>query len=373
MTESEDILAMLHDAATDFIGGRYDKALLRRDSLRPRPVDRGLWREMGDMGWLGLGLPEASGGSGLGISGATTLAELFGRTLYAAPFVTCASMPSELLGALSSAPARELEAMLLAGERLLTLAWQESAGQIETGLPATRLQGASITGSKLFVPSVQDDSVLLVYAAHEGEPVLVAIAANAPGVSFESAAAGISSCATVHFKEAPLMFGAPVGAGPEAAAAFERALSAGRIMLSAQLAGLAAGCLEQTIAYVNQRVQFGHPIGVFQTIQHRCVDLHIATMLANASWRNAQKAYAADPGSAATQAAISAAKARCGDVAIKVARESVQMHGAMGFAEEVDIGFYLRSAMQLSSLLGGPQQQRRRFVQLQSSCEDQHG
>jgi alkylation response protein AidB-like acyl-CoA dehydrogenase len=372
MDDSEDILAMLRDAASDFIVGRYDKTVLRRDSLKPRPVDRALWREMGEMGWLGLGLPEDGGGSGLGIAGATTLAELFGRILYAAPFVSCASMPSELLGALGGAPARELEAMLLAGERLLTLAWQESAGQIEPGVPATRLRDGRITGRKLFVPSVQNDSVLLVYATHEGKPVLAAVAADATGVTFESTAAGINSYATVNFDDAPLMMGA-VGEGGRATAALEKALSAGRIMLSAQLAGLAAGCLEETIAYVNQRVQFGHPIGVFQTIQHRCVDLHIATMLANASWRNAQSAYEIDPVAPRTQAAISAAKARCGDVAIKVARESVQMHGAMGFAEEVDIGFYLRSALQVSSLLGGPQQHRRRFVQFQSSCEAQHG
>ncbi|MES3021814.1 MAG: acyl-CoA dehydrogenase family protein [Pseudomonadota bacterium] len=373
MDESEDILAMLRDAAGDFIGGRYDRAVLRRDSLKPRAVDRALWREMGDMGWLGLGLPEARGGSGLGIAGATTLAELFGRTLYGAPFLACASMPTELLAALDGAPARELEAMLLAGERLLTLAWQEGAGQIEVGAQATRVQGGRLTGRKLFVPSVQDDSVLLVYAESEGAPVLVAVAADAPGVAFESVAAGINSYASVTFDAAPTLFGAPLGQGRQAAAALERALSAGRIMLSAQLAGLAAGCLEQTIAYVNQRVQFGHPIGVFQTIQHRCVDLHIATMLANASWRHAQGAYQADPYSHAAQAAISAAKARCGDVAIRVARESVQMHGAMGFAEEVDIGFYLRAALQAASLLGGPQQHRRRFVRFQSTSEDQNG
>ena len=373
MDDSDDILAMLRDAASDFINGRYDRAILRRDSLRPRAVDRTLWREMGNMGWLGLGLPEARGGADLGIGGATTLAGLFGRKLVGAPFVTCASMTSAILEVLDSGPARELEAILLAGERLLTLAWQESAGQIEPTLPSTCLVGGKLSGVKMFVPMVQDDSVLLVYAAHDGVPVLVAVAANGPGVVFESVAAGIGSYATVTFEQAPLLFGGAVAEGMAAASAVARALSVGRIGLSAQLAGIASGCLEETIAYVSERVQFGHPIGVFQSIQHRCVDLHIATMLANASWRHAQAAWVAAPDAPTTQAAISAAKARCGEVAIKVAREAVQMHGAMGFAEEVDIGFYLRSALQAASLLGGPQQHRRRFVQLHALQEEYHG
>lgn len=373
MDESEDILTMLRDAAGDFIEGRYDSASLRGGALAPRAVDRALWREMGEMGWLGLGLPESRGGSGLGLGGATTLAELFGRTLYAAPFVAGAAMPSELLGEIDSAPARDLTGMLHSGKRLLALAWQERAGQIEIGVPATELRGGRLTGCKLFVEAVESDTILLVHALSDGVPVVVAVEAGAPGVSYQLAAAGIGSYASVNFDGAPIMFGAPLVQGAPADAAVERALAAGRIMLSAQLAGLAAGCLEATIAYVNQRVQFGHPIGVFQTIQHRCVDLHIATLLANASWRNAQLAFEAGPLLPATQAAISAAKARCGDVAIQVARAAVQMHGAMGFAEEVDIGFYLRAALQAASLLGGPQPHRRRFAQFQSNLKEHHG
>jgi alkylation response protein AidB-like acyl-CoA dehydrogenase len=373
MNESEEIMTMLRAAAGDFVNGRYDPACLRQDSLRPRAVDRPLWREIGDMGWLGLGLPEEQGGSGLGLAGATVLAELFGRSLYAAPYVSCASMVAELVGGGENPRCLELAAMLAGGERLLTLAWQERAGQIEPEQGAILSGNGMLRGRKLFVPAVQADSVLLVHASRDGMPVLVAVSADAPGVAVELAAGGIGSTATITFDAAPVMFGTALLEGGQADAALTRALAAGRIALAAQLAGLAAGCLEKTIAYVNGRVQFGHPIGSFQTIQHRCVDLHIATLLAGASWRHALAAFEEGPTLASTEAAISAAKARCGDVAIRVAREAVQMHGAMGFAEEVDIGFYLRSALQVSSQLGGPREHRRRFVHLQSPNKDNHG
>ncbi|MES2320773.1 MAG: acyl-CoA dehydrogenase family protein [Pseudomonadota bacterium] len=353
---------MLRDAAGDFITGRYDPASLRVASLSPRGADRAMWREMGEMGWLGLGLDEARGGSGLGLAGDTALAELFGRTLFAAPFVAGASMPADLLGQSDTAACRDLSDMLRAGERLVTLAWQEHAGQIAPDEFSTRLVDEKVSGCKKFVPVAEADAILLVPAMHRGALVIVAVAADGPGVVLAQAAAGIGASATVTLDQAPILFGGPLFEGEAAQSALRRTLAAGRIALAAQLAGLAHGCLEKTIAYVGQRVQFNHPIGAFQTIQHRCVDLHIAVRLASASWRHALVQFESAPASAATEAAVSAAKARCGEVAIRVAREAVQMHGAMGFAEEVDIGFYLRSALHLSSLLGGPQAHRRRFV-----------
>ncbi len=363
MDESNEILGMLRDAASDFVAGRYDPASLRQESLHPRAADRKMWREMGEMGWLGLALDEGRGGSGLGMGGDTTLAQLFGQTLFSAPFVACSSMPAELLAHMDGSAARDLISLLQKGERLFALGWQERAGQIEPGQTETELLEGKVSGCKLFVGGLEPDAILLVSAIYRGRMAIVAVAADGPGVSIAYDAAGIGASATVTLTQAPVLFDGPLLDGDEAHAALRRTLSAGRVALAAQLAGLAQGCLDKTIAYVGQRVQFNHPIGAFQTIQHRCVDLHIAVQLAAASWRHALVQFEAAPASTATEASISAAKARCGEVAIRVARESVQMHGAMGFAEEVDIGFYLRSALHLSSLLGGPQAHRRRFVQ----------
>lgn len=363
--EVDEVLAMLRDTASAYL-------MKRTDPL----ADGAQWAEMAEMGWLGLGLPEACGGSGLGVAGATVLAELFGRSLLPAPFISCACMPSELLAGADAASGASLQAvadLIGDGGARVTLAWQESVGQIEALPPATQLRAGVVSGRKLFVPAAFDDGILLVSAAQDGVPVLVAVSASAPGVSVVRAEAGLGSYASVSFDAAPILYGAPLLEGEAAQEALRRALAAGRIALSAQLAGMAAACLEKTIEYVGQRIQFGHPIAAFQSIRHRCVDLHIDTLLAAASWRHALAAYRTAPALASTEAAISAAKARCGDVAIKVARQAVQMHGAMGFAEESGVGAYLRAALHSAAHLGGPSAHRRRFARLHTETEQNHG
>ena len=121
--------------------------------------------------------------------------------------------------------------------------------------------------------------------------------------------------------------------------------------------------LERTISFVNDRVQFARPIGSFQTIRHRCVDMHIATQLAGATWRNALALFEQGNADAIAQAA-SAAKARCADTAQRVGREAIQMHGAMGFTEEADIGLFVREGLRGYAALGSPSLHRRRFHSL---------
>jgi len=381
MTEDDEVAAMLRDAANDYLAGRYDAANLQKNSLRPRAADRALWREMAEMGWLGLCLPEAAGGADIGIGGAVILAETFGQRLFLEPFVTAVCIPSELIRAGLASPdhaniraAEALASVLISGERLLSVAWQEHPDQLDPEPIQTVLRDGRVYGRKMFVQAVESDTLLLVPVATADGLNIVAVSADAPGVTLELAAAGLGSQATVSFEGAAIWQGMLLLQGAAAEMALQRALTAGRIVLSAQLTGLANGCLQKTIDYVGARVQFGRAIGSFQTIQHRCVDLHIDAMLAGASWRHAQQCWQQESGhalpTAATSVAVSAAKARCSEVAVKVARQAVQMHGAMGFAEEVDIGFYLRAAMHAAASLGNAYTHRRRFMYLANRQSD---
>lgn len=375
--DTTEVLAMLRAAAGDYLRDAYDPSSPDSGALQARDVDRKLWGSMAELGWCGLCLPEAVDGTGLGLPGATTLAELFGRTAFPVPFVASVCMPSELIRIVlegsSSAPATEIARMIASGTRIVSVAWQEQAGQLDGGVPATVVRDARVFGKKVFVPAAQADAVFLVHARLDGQPAIVAVDAAAEGVGIERAAAGLGSYATLTFDGAPLLARMPLLAGGAVPEAIDRMLGFGRVALSAQLAGLASGCLEKTIDYVKGRVQFGRPIGSFQTIQHRCVDLHIDTLLAQASWRHAQASYVAAPSAQATGAAISAAKARCAEVALRVARQAVQMHGAMGFAEEMGIGLYLRAAMQGASYLGNSLQHRRRFASERAAAGDERG
>jgi alkylation response protein AidB-like acyl-CoA dehydrogenase len=166
----------------------------------------------------------------------------------------------------------------------------------------------------------------------------------------------------VDFSNTPIRYGSPLLEGPAVLDAVCAALDTGRIALAAQLEGVANAALERTLQYVNQRIQFGRPIGSFQTIQHRCVDLHIATALAQATWQHAAQVHQAASTVPAIARATSAAKARCGDTATLVGRNAIQMHGALGFTEEAGVGRYLRAALLGASWLGTSQMHRRRFM-----------
>ena len=367
MSDEAGVAELLQDSANDYLAGSHAPARLRGWIGRVRPVERALWRGMAELGWTALMLPEEMGGSGLGLREACALSEVMGERLFAEPFVACCVLPSVLLAASeadSVASGREqLAGWLQSGERLLSFAWQERAGQLDIERGACQLENGVLNGGKLFVSGCEPDSVLLVQAQEAGQPVLVAVAADAPGVSCEHFAAGVGSQTHVRFAQAPLLFIEPLLRGEAAERVAGQALVAGRIALSAELSGLAIGCLRQTIDYVSQRVQFGRPIGAFQTVQHRCVDLYIEGLLARAAWQHALDCYEQTPLSDTTLAASNAAKARCGTNAVTTGRQSVQLHGAMGFAEEVDIGLYLRAALFGSAWLGSAQTHRRLFAE----------
>ncbi len=357
---------MLRDSAARYLAERHDLAAQRGAIGRVRAVDRAQWSQLAELGWLGLSLPEWMAGSGLSLAAEALLAEQFGRAAFGAPYIAASVMPTALLAQASDSPlATELAAGLQSGETLLTLAWQERAGQFDAEVPATTLVDGRIHGSKCFVPVADSADVLLVSVQAGAELALVAVAADAAGIRYEHQAGGSGTVSSIIFTQTSIIGGAPLLIGAQAVAAMQSALAAGRVTLAAYLQGLAAGLLDKTLAYVKVRSQFGRAIASFQTIQHRCVDLYIGVQMAGASWRHALKQIESGAeGEAAIVAAVCAAKARCSDVAREVGRESVQMHGAIGFTAEVDVGVYLRAALHGYGWLGAPVQHRRQLLQL---------
>ncbi|EEA01832.1 acyl-CoA dehydrogenase domain protein [Burkholderia sp. H160] len=368
MDDNNDIRALLRQSAIDYLGARPAQ---KQEPGSVPAFDAAGWRELAGLGWLGVGLPEALGGPGLGLREAAVLCEEFGRVASPMPYLAASLLPSLLLAACPHGPTScELAEQLVSGARPFALAWQDSAGQADKAIPLTKYIEGRVCGTKRFVAGGGHDGVLLLTAQNGAAPVLVAVDANAPGVTQEPYAAGLGSDATIRFDRAPTLFEAPLASGTDAQRALSIALQAGRVAIAAQLAGLAASVLDKTLAYVSTRVQFGRPISSFQAIRHRCVDLHIDSRLASASWQHALRALEAAPDAPETAAAVSAAKARCGDVAVQTGLRAVQMHGAMGFIEEGGVGVYLRAALHGRAWLGTPAEQRRRFIALDAATRE---
>ncbi len=352
MTDAESMADLLRDAANAFFADKAGGARLRGWVGRPRPVDRALWAEMAALGWTGLLLPEALGGSGLSLAEAGVLTEAAGQHLLAEPLIASAVMPALLLASADadSDLAMTLADLLLSGQRLLTVAWQEAAGQLELAQPNCTVTDGYLSGTKLFVLSCESDAVLLVWAQQDGEPVWVAVNTHTAGVQRDVEAAGLASQASVRFDCVPVLGKRPLLRGVAAQQALAAMLAGGRLTLAAELTGLAAACLAETLAHLRTRQQFDRSLGSFQSVQHRCVDLHLEIELASAAWQQADGV------------AVLLAKARASDAAVRVGREAVQLHGAMGFCDEVDIGLRLRAALYGSAWLGSPVALRRRFA-----------
>lgn len=357
----DSIAMMLQESADSFLSGLSPVSRLALGDDPVRLVDRAVWSSMAELGWPAVLLNEELGGSGLGLEEAAVLAEIMGRKLLGEPFVACSVMPSLVLNDCARTdPIKHIAEQLASGGRLVTLAWQEQENQTAPGLPETRLNRGRISGVKRFVSGCEDDSVLLVSVQTEGEIALVAVDASAAGVRIEHFGAGVGSQAHVHFNDVEAI-GDPLLIGEAALQTLDKALLAGSIVLSAELCGYASGCLAKTLDFVGQRYQFARPIASFQSIQHRCVDLDIECRLGRAAWQHAVERFNQSSTAPQTLAAASSAKARCSDAAVKVALQSVHMHGAMGFSEETGVGLYLRAALSAAAWLGGAREHRRRF------------
>lgn len=286
MTQSESMADLLRDAASDFFVGQAGTARLRGWIARPRPVDRRLWQQTAELGWIGLLLPESLGGSGLPMADAVLLTEVAGRHLFAEPLVACAVMPALLLAAAAAGESSEVVARLaqslVEGRRLLAVAWQEAPGELAVESPRCEVIGDRVTGRKCFVPGCEGDAIVMVWARLDGEAAWVAVDAQGEGVQRIVEPAGLSSQSTLRFDRAPLLDARALLRGDAARHALQRTLAGGRLTLAGELVGLASGALAQTLVHLRSRQQFDRTLGSFQTVQHRCVDLHIEIELARA-------------------------------------------------------------------------------------------
>jgi len=361
---------ILADSVADFTARGTDIARVRRLRGTPQEYDRAVWKKMAELGWLGILVPEQYGGLGLGLSEMAIVARQLARALTPEPLTGAAVLAAgALVESDNETLKREQLPRLVAGDMLPALAWQEDAGALDPAALRTRAApfegGYKLSGVKRFIAgSAQADAFLVTAQAAEGM-VLLWVQREAAGARLElDPLADGRSFGTLELKDALVPKAHVAARGAAAAAALARALDYAAVIAGAELLGVMDRTLEMTLDYLGTRVQFGKPIGAFQALQHRAVDLHIHKELASAVLDEALAVL--DRGAdAVTRAALaSRVKARCSDAALKITREAIQLHGAIGFTDEYDAGLYLKRALTLAAWLGHATWHRRRYARL---------
>jgi alkylation response protein AidB-like acyl-CoA dehydrogenase len=347
---------LLRDSAVKFIvaaGPKVARGFREQDpSFAPARL-----RLAGELGWLGILVPSSTNGLGLGLTELALVVEQAGRGLVCEP-IGLAAISAAALGR-GRTPHPMLE-RVMTGAALVVPALQESAFGDDPLGPRTQVAGKDgalrLTGKKMFVCADSADGFLVSASGRDG-PALCYVARNAPGctLSMTQTVEG-RKLATLSLADAPADLIPPQSSSRNAVdALYNLALMA----TSSELLGVMEKAQEITLDYLRIRKQFGKLIGSFQALQHQAANIYVrieATRSLVFQIAANNDVYRID------SAMASAVKAKASEEAMVVTEACIQLHGAIGFTDEHDIGLYLKRAMLLSSLFGNAAAQRRRYV-----------
>jgi len=370
MTANDTMHDELRRSVRSFVEGEGGTRRVRKARDTEVGFDREAWRRMAGLGWTGILLPEAHGGLGLGVAEAAIVAEELGRCVAAEPMVAGAVLAARaILHGDNAALQAELLPAIAAGVLLPAVAWQEGAGGMDPTAISVQAQpegkGVRLSGRKRFVAHGLGADGYVVSALGGAGVGLYWVPGDSAGLAYEpQRRADGTESGTLVLDGVHLGADAVVAQPGHGGDALGRALDEALVVVSAELLGIAGRALEITLDYLRTRVQFGKPIGSFQALQHRSVDLFIQKELCRSALGAAVHALDAGAGGAERARFASRAKARCSDAAVEIARKSIQMHGAIGFTDECDIGLYLKRALVQSAWLGNGSVHRRRYAAL---------
>jgi alkylation response protein AidB-like acyl-CoA dehydrogenase len=353
---------MLRDSARGFIGNKAPISHFRelRDAKDATGFSRDYWRTFSEMGFAGLLVPEAFGGSGLGAVEAGVVMEEIGRTLMPSPFLSTGVLGVSALKAGSDAQKAEYLTGIANGALLTALAIDEGAKHrpLQMALKAARSgNGFKLNGAKAFVVDGHTADLLIVAARSAGAPgereglTLFLVDPKAKGIALERTAMVDShNAARITFENVEVTADSVLGDVDQGGALLEGVLNIGRGAVAAEMVGLSDEVFGRTVTYLKERKQFGKLIGEFQALQHRAAHLYTEIEVTRAAVLKALQLI--DDGAPTAPAAIAVAKAKAGTTATLAVQEGVQMHGGMGMTDQFDIGFFMKRARVCQELLG---------------------
>jgi alkylation response protein AidB-like acyl-CoA dehydrogenase len=342
--------------ANEFLASRYKPETMRELAEGERGFTDGQWRELSDLGWPGVMIPEDDGGLGLGAVELLVIQEEMGYALAPSPLFSTVSAALLLAAAGTDEQRQRWLGELARGEARGTVAvWDERSGwapdrsEIET-------QNGSLTATKVAVPEAATADFVIVAGA-DGAHFLVETASPGVTIAPTKPLDPTRKVFTVQLDRAPAE-PLSVGRGDQVAHAYATIVTA----LAAENVGVAQRAMEMAVAYAKDRKQFDRPIGSYQAVSHRCAQmlLEVEGARSLAYWAG----WALDHEPSTAPRAASMAKAYAGDAGFRVAASALQVHGGIGFTWEHDLHFFLKRAKANAHAFGDSRWHRDRVAEL---------
>jgi len=345
---------MLRKSARDFLAAESPMTYVRRMMEDDRGFTDAQWKQMAELGWMGLILPEQYGGAGGDFVDMVVVLEEMGRAVLPGPFFATVVLGGvALLEGGSDGQKASFLPKIAAGDLRVTLAQLEPNARWDAeGIELQARKdggGYRLAGTKLFVPDAHTADVIIVAGREPGSK-------GAEGVTLFLVDAGASGVKSTLLKTmdqtrklcevvledvrvpADRVLGQP-GAGWKL---LDRVVDRGKVGLCAEMCGGAQKVLEMSVEYAKVREQFGRPIGSFQAIQHKCANMLVEVESSKSATYYAAWAVANDVAEAPLAAAM--AKAYTSDAYRHTAGEGIQIHGGIGFTWEHDMHIYFKRA-----------------------------
>ncbi|MHB1125654.1 MAG: acyl-CoA dehydrogenase family protein [Bacillota bacterium] len=352
----------------EFIVDKGDLTIPRGYMEGNERILQDVWNGLGELGYMGITISENYDGLGMGPLTLVPILEEMGRAVVPGPYPETVACAAPLLEAYGSEEQKQKYLPGIAsGERKITLALLESGGELSpSGIQLKAKQqgdGYIITGTKILVPHADFADTLIV-------PVRTGGARSAYGISLllvDRDQAGITLQAQQSMDETRKMVKVTFEEvrvpkeqllGPENAG--WGVLQTGLYHLNAALCSTMVGGMERVLEiateYAKTREQFGQPIGRFQGVKHRIVDMKVA--MESSRSLSYYAAWALENGAPEMAEAVSLARSFISEAYIRAAHDNIQVHGGMGFTWEFDCHLFLKRARSLENYLGSPDDHR---------------
>jgi alkylation response protein AidB-like acyl-CoA dehydrogenase len=371
---------MIRATAEAFLAEKSDSAAVRRAMTTESGYDPALWQSIcEEMYWQAMTIPEAYGGLGLGYVELVATVEQMGRYLLCAPFYSSVCLAANALLVAGDEEQKARYLPRLAAGATGTLAWTGAGGRWDPHAVAATWQPAEdsyrIDGSYRYVPDGHTAELLVVAARAPGS-------AGVEGISLfvlPADTAGVSRTwlptmdqtrqqAQLGFDGVTVPAASLLGEAGESGRALAKIIDLATVGIAADQVGGAQQSLDSTVAYLQERVQFGRVIASYQAVKHKAADMMVKVEAARSAVYYAaciaDEALAGNPLGEELAEAASIAKAYCSDAYFFNAGCGIQLHGGVGFTAEYDIQLYFKRARSTEVFLGNGTWHRERLARL---------